>query len=150
MSLNPTEFAQLLYDTVRTNSEYKAATGATATDPRIYRSKRPAKTVLSSTKPAYSVYYHQGSVRTPWESGPSDGGLDDRQYVIEVYAKDILVVEAVCGVLVSLFDKQRFSTSNYFIHYVRANEGPSSFETGRKEYRQDVIVYMSKVWEKLP
>ena len=58
----------LIYTTIKNDSELTSLTGATATDPRIYKRNIPSKVRITTPLPAFMVYYLSGTVHhSTWD-----------------------------------------------------------------------------------
>jgi hypothetical protein len=139
------EFNELLYQTIISDSEISALTGATGKDPRIYKQKTPAGIQVSQTKPAYMIYYRSGTTYlspaqkiNPIEKNPPS-------YTIELWGIKDTTVEDLASLLEDLFNEKYFTTESYVIEYVEAWIGSPSWDDARQLYTGTAMVHFKKV-----
>jgi|GEM_PF-5322367 len=141
------ELNKLFYDTVIADSIFKTKTGATTSDPRLYKYTTPVKVTISDTKKLYAVYRPMGTTKLSTGAKIDIGQINDKAYSLEVFGKSEAVtdVEDVCEAIESLFYEQNFFTQNLKVGYTWATQGSLDFDDGRKLYLETMIIYFTKI-----
>jgi hypothetical protein len=138
------EINQLIYNTIKGSSTYKTYTGATASDPRIYKQRTPAKLPISASKPAYAVYRFVGASKPPdWIYGIQRNNVS---YSLEVYSKIDTRLTEITDLLETLFEDKQFTTLNYMIGYCYATRGSESWDEGRQLYFMNLTLDFSHIF----
>lgn len=137
------ELNALIYNTIKSDGIYQDLTGATAQDPRIYRSRTPVKLPVSDTKKAFAVYYQMGSSKPYVGIYPIQ--KNDYTFVIEVYGKEDVLVSEICYRLEKLFAHKKFTTLSFLINYTYAIRGSCTFDDARQLYFETVTVQLTKI-----
>lgn len=91
-------YKQAIIDALANDSQFKALTGATADDPRLYWYYQ-GDAVVSAEKPAYVTYALTASPE-------QTQALKNPSFTFVIWGKDATVVEAVRDRLVALFDNE--------------------------------------------
>ncbi len=137
------EFNQLIYNQIKSNSDFQSYTGATAQDVRIYKTRTPVHVKIDDSQPAYAVYYRSGSI---YSSGVvSFVGRNDYVYVVEVYGKTDTDVDSLGYILERIFRDKRFTTTNFIVNHTHASRGSFSFDEARGLYFETVTIYLTHV-----
>jgi hypothetical protein len=139
------ELNKLLYQTISGDATYQGYTGATATDPRIYKRKIPDRIKVSQTYQAFSVYRLMGTTKLAGSSKISVGQKDDQTYSLEIYGVIDTVVEDIAGYLHDLFYEASFLTENLKVGYTWATRGSIDFDEGRKLWVETMTIYYTKI-----
>jgi len=140
------EINELIYNTIRSDPTYRTICGATVTDPRISIHKTPIGLVVSDAKPAYGVYYRNGSAK-PLDF--IDGVQENNQvYTVEVYGKKLENADDAGEAIVALFNDKNFETTTYLVKYTSASLGSLTFDDARKLYFTTVTIYLDFIYHK--
>lgn len=137
------ELNALIYNTIREDGHWKDLTGATATDPRIYKGRTPVKLTIDDSKQAYGVYYQMGSSKPYIMISPIQ--KNNYSFVIEVYGVSAEIVSEICYRLEKLFAEKRFTTMSFIVNYTFANRGSFSFDDARQLYFETVTINLNSI-----
>lgn len=137
---------KILYDTIKNNAVFKAITGGTTSDPRLYKFKTPLKLEISDSKPAYAIYRRMGTTKLPGYAKIDIGQLNDRAYSLEVFGKIPEDVDEICSELEeNVFYEASFFTANLKIGYTWAVQGSINFDEGRQLHLETMTIYFTKI-----
>jgi hypothetical protein len=138
------EINALLYQTIKNYGPFVTKTGATVTDPRVYKRKAPIKLTISDDKSSFVVYYIMGStdVSTP---KVDFGQRNNRTYGLEIYGKAEEDVEEIADMLEELLRDKQFTTNSYKIGYTYASRGAIDFNDARQLYTETMMVHLTKI-----
>ena len=136
---------KLIYTTIRVDPTYKTLTGATTSDPRIYKLRTPMKVLLNPDDvKAYSVYGMMRSSKAPsWIDGTQRNYY---VYRLEVYAVTDTLLSELCDHLESLFEDIHFVTPNYLVGYTFATRSSVSFEEERRLYLEAMMLHLENIY----
>lgn len=137
------ECNQVIYNQIKDDPDYITLSGATAKDPRIYKSRTPSHVTISDSKPVYGVYYRSGTIYSP--NAVSFIGRNDYVYVVELYGKTDTDVDEAGYILERIFRDKRFTTTNFIINYTYASRGSFSWDDARMLYLETVTIYLTRV-----
>ena len=138
------ELNKLIYDTVRSIPVFQSLTGATAQDPRIYKTREPVKHEISDAKPAFAVYYMMGS--TGLFSDIIHGAQrNDYTYTIELYGKSDTTLSTLGYAIEKTMNLERFFTETYIVNLAVVSRGQCSWDDARQLYLETVIVHLRKI-----
>jgi hypothetical protein len=137
---------KLIYNTIKGDATYVGLTGATASDPRIYKLRTPAKITVSTSYPAYSVYGVMGSAKPAvWVLGAQKNNY---AYRLEVFSIEDTRLAEVCECLETLFQDKHYETTNYIVGYVYATRGVVTFEEPRRLYTETMVLHFENIYAK--
>jgi hypothetical protein len=137
------ELTELVYNQIKSNSEFKSYTGASSEDPRIYKSRTPIHVQINESKPAYGVFYKSGTIYS--SNVVSFVGRNDHMYVVEVYGKTDRSIDLIGYCIEKIFRDKRFTTTNFIVNHTYASRGPFSFDDARMLYFESVQIYLTHV-----
>lgn len=136
------EVNQLIYNAIRSDTDYKSITGATSKDPRIYKERIPVKITIDSNKPSYAVYHFTGAGKPP--DFIHGAQRNDLTYTLECYALDDVTL--IVSALESIFRDKEFETASFRVGYTYAVEGSWGFNDALQLYTQTLTVYFTKIF----
>lgn len=139
------EINQLIFNTIKDDPSFKADTGATASDPRIYKSRTPKKNPVTASKPAYAVYTFTGASKPP--NFIENVQRNDCVYTVEAYSKTDTGITDLADTIEDLFNDKAFTTPSFKVGYTYAVRGIESHDEGRNLYTTTITIHFSHIYE---
>lgn len=138
------EMNQLIFGTIKNESTFSSMSGATSSDPRVYKTRTPVHVKVSDDQPAYVIYRFTGSAEPP--NKVHGAQRNDCIYSLEIYAKTSTMLSTICDALETAFEDKSFSALNHRVGHSMAYRGAEDFDDSREAYYEVMTVHLDHIF----